>query len=156
VKKPNVLTVFSLLALFVFPVLVLAQTTPQPDTSSVITGLLTAFAGKKWAILVGFILTGVTYLVKNHLLAGWKWAQTDRGGAVVAIGIAVIGTLGAELTAGILSLGTILDAVVAAIMSAGGFNLLNKIIRSPSPSTPTTSTPSTAGGSTVALALDPR
>jgi hypothetical protein len=119
-----------LLAVIAVPLLVLAQAAPAPvetNPGDVVAGILTAFTGKKWPILVGFVLTGIVYVVRTFLLKSWAWAQTSRGGAIVAIGIAVLGTLGTELAAGVLSVGTILDALMAAIMSAGGYNLFTKI-----------------------------
>jgi len=125
---------FLAIVLVVLPLLALAQAAPAPVETSpgdVVTGILTAFTGRKWPILVGFILTGVVYVVRTFLLKGWAWAQTSRGGAIVAIGIAILGTLGTELAAGVLSVGTILDALMAAIMSAGGYNLFTKIFVPP-------------------------
>jgi hypothetical protein len=120
---------FSLMvfAFLMLPVFAYAEPAASPEPAEMVSGILTAFTGKKWAILVGFVLTGLVYVVRTYFLASWKWAQTRRGGAIVAIGIAVIGTLGAELAAGVLSVGTILDAVMAAIMSAGGYNLFTRI-----------------------------
>jgi hypothetical protein len=123
------LWLFVALVIIAVPLLVLAQATTSVETNpgDVVTGILTAFTGRKWPILVGFILTGIVYVVRTYLLKGWAWAQTSRGGAIVAIGIAILGTLGAELAAGVLSVSTILDALMAAIMSAGGYNLFTKI-----------------------------
>jgi hypothetical protein len=121
---------FLAVILVAVPLLVLAQAAPTPaetNPGDVVAGILTAFTGKKWPILVGFVLTGVVYVVRTFLLKSWAWAQTARGGAIVAIGIALLGTLGAELAAGVVSVGTILDALMAAIMSAGGYNLFTKI-----------------------------
>jgi hypothetical protein len=129
---------FVALVIIAVPLFVLAQTTASAETNpgDVITGILTAFTGRKWPILVGFILTGIVYVVRTFLLKGWAWAQTSRGGAIVAIGIAILGTLGTELAASVLSVSTILDALFAALMSAGGYNLFTKIFVPEKPASP--------------------
>jgi hypothetical protein len=129
-RKFSLFISLAVLCLLLAPIVAtFAQAAPATpaDPGSVITGILTAFTGKKWAVLAGFVLTGVVYVVRTYFLATWAWAQTSRGGAIVAIAIAIIGTLGVELAAGVVSVGTILDALMAAIMSAGGYNLFTKL-----------------------------
>src|SRR3989304_10492452 len=107
------LVAFLAVIIIAIPLLALAQAASAPvetNPGDVVAGILTAFTGKKWAILVGFVLTGIVYVVRTFLLKSWAWAQTSRGGAIVAIGIAVLGTLGTELAAGGRPVGGILDA----------------------------------------------
>jgi hypothetical protein len=119
-----------LAVLFVGAFAAVAQTAapvaPPTDPGSVITGILTAFTGKKWLVLVGFLLTGVIYFLRTFVLKNVKWTQTGWGGAVVAWGIAIVGTVGMELAAGVVSWATIADAVMAALMAAGGWSLVVK------------------------------
>jgi hypothetical protein len=113
---------------FVLPLL-LAQAPAVPvDPGTIVAGLLSALAAKNWIVLVGFAGVGVVYVVRSYALPSWAWAKTDRGGAVVALGTALLLTVATELTLGIVSLATIYDAVIASLVQAGLFNLLKKLL----------------------------
>lgn len=125
--------VFVLFALLIIPIAASAQTAPVPsDPGTIVSGVLTAFAGKKWTILVGFVLAGLIYVVRTYLLATWTWAQTKRGGAILALGIGVVGVIAAELIAGTASVMSIVDGILASWVASGMFSQ-GKALATPAP-----------------------
>lgn len=119
---------FVLLA-FIVPVLALAQTAAlNPDDPGALAGaLLAAFAGKQWSIAAGVALMLIVFAVRKYVLKSWSWAQTDRGGVVVALVINVL-TIGAlQLAAGETSVGAILLAILNSFLgSAGAYTVVKK------------------------------
>lgn len=92
-----------------------------------LTGLLAAVQGKHWAVVAGLLLSGVTYAVRTWALPNWKWAKTDRGGAVLALGVAALGTVGAALATGTATLGTVLDVLASTFLSTGAYSTIKKL-----------------------------
>jgi hypothetical protein len=113
----------------------IAVTQAATDPVALLGGLITAVQGHHWGVVIGFVLTGVTYALRTWVLPKWAFIQTDRGGAIFAIGVAVVSTLATELIAGVTAWTSILDALAAAMSSAGGYSLVKKII-APSPTAP--------------------
>ncbi len=116
------------------PVIVLAQATAA-DPAALLTVLLSAAQGKHWSVVIGVVLSLVTYASRTWLLPNWKWAKTDRGGAFLAIGIAAVGTVGASLATGTTSPWTVLDALASAFLSTGAYATYHKI-RNPADAPP--------------------
>lgn len=130
------------LFLLSIPVIVSAQAVGVPDLGVLLGILLPALQAKHWGIVVGVVLSLIVYALRTWFLPNWTWAKTDRGGAIVTIGVAIIGTVGAELLANVCSLVTILDAVAAALNAVGFYTLVKKIIN---PSDTTTKPPPVQG-----------
>lgn len=125
------LLIFAAFLSFFFAAVALAQTAAPvmpTDPQTIASGILTAFVGKKWLMLVGFGLTLIIYVLRTFVLKNVKWTQTGWGGAIVALGIAVVGTVGMELAAGVVSWATIVDAALAALLASGGWGLVLKRI----------------------------
>ncbi len=116
------------------PFVALAQAATS-DPAALLGGLVAAVQGHHWGVVIGFALAGVTYVLRTWVLPNWKFIQTDRGGAIFAIGVAVVSTLATELASGVTAWTTILDALAAAMSSTGGYSLVKKII-APTPSSP--------------------
>lgn len=144
--KTTIISSLAILAAFMLPVLVVAQTAPVADPAvdpgALLNQLIAAVHAKHWGVAIGFGLTFVTFVLRTVVGPRWKWIQTDRGGAVFTILVATAGTIGLELASGVSSWMVVLDAVSAAMSSAGGYSLVKKLLQpSDKPATPPVEAP---------------
>jgi hypothetical protein len=131
------LVLFVVFACLLIPLaLALAQVaapTVPTDPSTIVGGIVAAFGGKQWTILIGFLLAGVIFLFRTFALAKWKWAQTSRGGVAVAFFVGVVGVVAGELIAGQASVMSIVDGILATWVASGMFTQARAIAKAPTP-----------------------
>lgn len=92
------------------------------------TSLYEAVRSGRWALVAGALLIGVTFAVRRWVLGGWAWAQTDRGGVVLAGLLALAGALANATLAGTWPDGkALLAALQVALVAMGGYAGLRKL-----------------------------
>jgi hypothetical protein len=100
----------------------------EADPTFGVIGLVKALStGASW-LAVGFGLSLLVWLLRR-IGRGAGFAQSDRGGALLVMVLALAGALGAALTAGAaLDLTLIAGAVSAALMAVGGRQWLGRLL----------------------------
>lgn len=112
------------------PTVIVPVPVPSIETDPVgfAAGLYNAVRSGQWALVVGLCLVGVTYAARRWLLKGWTWAQTDRGGVILAGSLALFGAVGNAALAGTWPDGkTLLAALQVALVAMGGYAGLKKL-----------------------------
>ena len=115
--------------------LAFGQTTPDPskDLGGYAKALYDATAGHHWVLLVGLVLMGVTWGVRKlvpmiHGKVG-AWLNTDRGGALLSLGLGLVGGIATAFAAGkAVTFQLLASAVVASWTASGGWSQLKKIL----------------------------
>lgn len=98
----------------------------MPDLSSDPVGLVRALydaaTAKRWSVVVGIALIGVSYAVRRFVLGRVAWFQTRVGGVAIAVGLSLLGTFGLALASSAPMTGALaLDALATAMTAAGGW-----------------------------------
>jgi len=112
------------------PFLALAQALdPGTDPSSFLLQIVKAIQGGDWRGLAVLVAIGLTWAAKKYGAKLWPFLGTARGGAALALGLGVIGTLipalagGAPITAKLA-----IDAVLFGLTSIGGWVGVRRIV----------------------------
>lgn len=109
-----------------------AAALPDPaDFLGYTQGILDAVEHGNWWVLAALLLTGLVAAVRAlvpKFSEKYQWLKTDRGSAVLVLGMAALGaaatTIAAWTAPNWALLGT---AVLVAVSSAGGYVLIKKI-----------------------------
>lgn len=112
-----------------------AQPAPVPelqgvdDAAQTIVKAIGYGKAKDWRALGAAIIMLVVFGIRQGLGRYVAWFKTDRGGALMALLIGVLGTVASYLAAGGGWKWSILvDGVMAAFTAAGGFSVIKKLI----------------------------
>jgi len=86
--------------------------------------------GIQWRVLAGLLMIGAAYGIRSIGKKFHTWFGDDRGGAVVALLVGVLGTLGSVIyfNNSPLTPGFLLKAAINAAGAAGGYTLFKKLI----------------------------
>ena len=125
----------SMLFFLAFAVLAQAVTPPPTEPVGIVTGILTAFQGKQWGILLGFIISGIIWGVRTFAMKKWKWAQTTQGGGVISFFLGIFLVIAAELIAGKATFASVLSGVVGSWTASGFFSQVKAATTIPDAST---------------------
>jgi hypothetical protein len=92
----------------------------EPTPAETASGFVQALRGGNWLSAIGFGLMLIAWFMRSFLLKSWDWAQTKKGGIILAAAIAVLGVVGLPLASGAgFSFDMILAAFNAMLVSAG-------------------------------------
>jgi len=110
------------------------------DPSTFLQTLLGALTGKHWiAVAALALVAGVWGLRRAAAFLGWawlKWANTSRGGAVLALATSLAGAVAYAAVRGTLSPDTIMHALEVGFLAAGGWTAIRRIIGAAPPEAP--------------------
>lgn len=118
--------VLGLSALVLVPFAALAQAGDDP--SAMLEQLLAAIQGRNWIAVAGVALVLLTYLLRRWGGVYLPWLKTDRGGAALALGLGVLGSVGVALSAGTVTAQSLLDGAMLGLTSAGGYAVVRKLL----------------------------
>jgi hypothetical protein len=99
-----------------------------PDFGAMLALGVEALRAGRYAVLAGVGLSLVTWGVRAYVFPRWAWAQTDRGGVVLAFGVSLMSTVAAGLASGTASVATLGDALAALMLSAGAYSVFRKVV----------------------------
>lgn len=142
-KHPMALLAVALPVLVLVPALAVAQTSTPGDIGALIGDLISALQGGHYAIAIGAGLSLLTLAIRTYVCPKWKWAQSDRGGAVISLLVTTVSVVSAELLAGHATGATVINVLLADILSAGVYVKVKKIIWPSDVSTDTPVVPTT-------------
>lgn len=101
----------------------------DPSNASVYAkSIYTAVTTGNWRGAAALLLIGLVWMIRKYGADLWPSVTTDRGGAMLSLSIAVLGSVANALAGGVLTWGTIYHGVVTGIWAAGGFNLFTRIV----------------------------
>jgi hypothetical protein len=110
---------------------IVPSTIPDPSTSFGAYAQLVfqAVQSSNWKVLVIIVMVGLTYVVKEYGGRAWPWLDTDRGGAVLALAVGVLGSMANALAASAaISPQLLLNGFLMGVTAAGGYNVVKKIL----------------------------
>lgn len=108
------------------------QVSPD-DLTAFLKATFEAAAKHDWRVFAALLLVGVVWLARKYAMklpgAVGSFFQGDRGGAVLALVLGVLGAVGHMLTAGAgFSLQTVTDGLVMAVTAAGGWTVFKHLL----------------------------
>ncbi len=84
---------------------------------------------KRWSVVAGVAMIGVTYAVRRWVLHRVAWFQTRLGGFALALALSLLATLGLALGSGAeMTAALVLDALGTAMAAAGGWTWLQNAL----------------------------
>jgi len=91
--------------------------------------LLDAVQSRNYALLVALVVVLAVYLLRKFGGSRLPFLRTDRGGALLVLGVALAGAVANALAAGAPFSGELLlTAVRVALTAAGGFTLVKRLV----------------------------
>ncbi len=136
--KMVLVSLASILALALFPVLALAQVAtstpvmPDPggDLGGFASAVYSAFQAKNWSVLIALVLVGLVFLARHFGGKLWPFLGTDRGGALVSLvsglGLSVFTAATSQGAHSVLQvLGT---GLLMTVTASGAYVLLKKLL----------------------------
>ncbi len=101
---------------------------PAADPMTIAKGIGEAVHGKHWIALIGGVVLALVWAARKWGGQVLPWLDTDRGGAVLALGAGVLCGVAMWLVDGKLTLDALWTAGLGAIAAAGGRNLVSRIM----------------------------
>ncbi|NTX16164.1 hypothetical protein HUA76_35880 [Myxococcus sp. CA056] len=103
---------------------------PNPEQFDVFAQLLfNAVTSQNYALVASLVVVLLVYLLRKFGGAFVPFFNTDRGGAVLVLGVSLAGAVANALAAGApFSLALVLTAVKVALTAAGGFTLVKRLL----------------------------
>lgn len=91
--------------------------------------LLDAVTSRNYALLAALVVVVLVYLLRKFGGRFIPFFNTDRGGAVLVLGVSLAGAVANALAAGApFSLALLLTALQVALTAAGGFTIIKRIL----------------------------
>jgi hypothetical protein len=91
--------------------------------------MLDAVANRNYALLVALVVVLAVYLLRKFGGSRVPFLRTDRGGALLVIGVSLAGAVANALAAGAPFSGALmLTALRVALTAAGGFTLVKRLV----------------------------
>jgi len=109
---------------------------PSDDLGKLALVLLKAVQDRNWWLVVSLVLSLVLAgvrkigpgLLEGRWPAGAAWLKSDVGGAVLVLGLGILGGIATALAGGApIGAGLLIDALKVSLGSAGGFVLVKKL-----------------------------
>ncbi len=102
---------------------------PAADPGGAVTSVLNAAKGGQWRLLAGLLLSLLVWGARSYGAKWVPWLKTDRGGAALVLGAALLGGLATVLSGdSSLSLATLANALSMAFSAAGGWVIVKKLL----------------------------
>ncbi|RJS14607.1 hypothetical protein DRW03_34580 [Corallococcus sp. H22C18031201] len=103
---------------------------PSPEQFEAFARMLfDAVTGRNYALAAALVVVVLVYLLRKFGGMFVPWFSTDRGGAVLVLGVSLAGAVANALAAGApFSLGLMLTALKVALTAAGGFTLVKRLV----------------------------
>ncbi|NVJ26873.1 hypothetical protein HUW62_37210 [Myxococcus sp. AM011] len=90
---------------------------------------LDAVTGQNYALVASLVVVLLVYLLRRFGGSFIPFFNTDRGGALLVLGVSLAGAVANALAAGApFSLSLMLTAVKVALTAAGGFTLIKRLL----------------------------
>lgn len=110
-----------------------AATVPDPgdDPGGFLSAVYDAVRGGKWLGAVALLVVALVWAARRWGGKMVPWLRTDRGGAVLALAVSVLGALANAVLAGegVPGWGVLWSALQVGFLAAGGFAVVKKILR---------------------------
>ncbi|TQF09182.1 hypothetical protein FJV41_45945 [Myxococcus llanfairpwllgwyngyllgogerychwyrndrobwllllantysiliogogogochensis] len=91
--------------------------------------LLDAVTSRNYALLAALVVVLLVYLLRKFGGAFIPFLRTDRGGAVLVLGVSLAGAVANALAAGApFSLALLVTALKVALTAAGGFTVIKRLV----------------------------
>ena len=120
------------IAIFVTPAIVFASDIPAPDWQALIVTAVEAVQAGHWWVLAAAIVSGLVWVVRRWGCSLWPWLGTDRGGAVLVLVTAVLGSLAGLILAGdAAGLDLLMTGLQTGFTAAGGYTIIRRIVGAP-------------------------
>ncbi|QSQ17171.1 hypothetical protein [Myxococcus landrumensis] len=103
---------------------------PNPEQLEEFARLvLDAVTSRNYALLAALVVVLLVYLLRKFGGAFVPFLRTDRGGALLVLGVSLAGAVANALAAGApFSLALVLTAAKVALTAAGGFTLVKRLL----------------------------
>ena len=108
---------------------------PAADPGAYISAVTALAKAGKWLALAGALLVGLVFLLRNFVLGGVSWFQTNRGGALLAICTAFLVGFGSALGGG-LPFGGAASAGLALMLATVGAYVIPRKVATTDPAKP--------------------
>ncbi len=98
------------------------------EGATLVSKAVGAGSARDWRALGAALILLVVFLMRKVVGRYVKFFNTDRGGAVMALVVGVLGTVASLVSAsGKFSVGMLMDGLMAAFTAAGGYATLKKL-----------------------------
>lgn len=96
------------------------------DPGGFVSTVLSSARAGQWRLFAACLLIGAVALAR-YALGRSSWFKTDRGGAVLVLGLALVGGVATSLVAERWSAAVLINSLTTAFMAAGGYAILKKL-----------------------------